>query len=258
MDTKNIIILIAVVIVAGLALWGISRVSKAPENSANGNNNSNMENSNAQSNSEKEQSTNSSADTNTNTNSQASAATQCVNKFNPAVLKEPKAPTEEFVTFTVKDFGSFKVQLYKTDAPKASENMARLVKAGYYDCLTFHRILDGFVIQGGDPTGTGKGGDSAFGGTFADELNPNTQSFKTGYVKGVLAMANRGPNTNSSQFFITLVDANNALAKSYTIFGKVVSGIEVVDKIGKVEVESNGSGMPLKDVIIEKAVLSAS
>ncbi len=253
MDTKNILILIAVIVVAGLALWGISRVSKAPENSANGNNNSNMENTNTQSNSEQEQ------PVNANTNStQASADTQCVNKFNPEVLKEPKAPTEQFVIFTVKDFGSFKVQLYKKDAPKASENMTRLVKAGYYDCLTFHRILKGFVIQAGDPTGTGKGGDSAFGKDFADELNPNTDSFKTGYVKGVLAMANRGPNTNSSQFFITLVDANSMLAKSYTIFGKVVSGIEVVDKIGLVEVESNDSGMPLKDVVIEKAVLSAN
>lgn len=260
MESKNIIIIVAVILVAGLSLWGISRIAKAPENTTDGNSNTNMEN-NTQSNSSSNDNTQVNANTNTNANENSNTqtpSTACVREFKPEVLKEAKAPTEQFVTFTVKDFGAFKVQLNPKDAPKASENMARLVKAGYYDCLTFHRILKGFVIQGGDPTGTGKGGDSAFGKEFADELNPATESFKTGYVKGVLAMANRGPNTNSSQFFVTLADLNNQLTKSYTIFGKIVSGQEVVDKIGLVAVEANGSGAPLTPVVIEKATLSAN
>lgn len=252
MESKNIIIIVAVILAAALALWGVSRIAKAPENSANGNANANMQNN---------QSSNSNANSEpANTNTEATAD-GCTRNFNPEVLKEAKAPTEQFVTFTVKEYGSFKIQLYPKDAPKASENMARLVKAGYYDCLIFHRVAHNFVIQTGDPTGTGRGGDSAFGKTFADELNPATPSFKTGYVKGTVAMANSGPNTNNSQFFITLVDANAMLGKSYTIFGTVVSGQDVIDKIGQVEVEAGpfgaGDGAPLKPVVIEKAVLSA-
>jgi cyclophilin family peptidyl-prolyl cis-trans isomerase len=244
MANKNIIIIVAVIAVAALALWGVSRVAKAPQNINNETTNANMENTNQQ------------ANANSNT-----AADSCVRDFKPEVLKEAQAPTEQFVTFTVKDYGTFKIQLFPKDAPKASENMARLAKAGYYDCLTFHRVAHNFVVQTGDPTGTGSGGDSAFGGTFADELNPATPSFKTGYVKGTVAMANSGPNTNNSQFFITLTDANAMLGKLYTIFGKVVSGQDVIDKIGKVEVEAgpfgSGDGAPLVPVVIEKAVLSA-
>jgi cyclophilin family peptidyl-prolyl cis-trans isomerase len=251
MESKNLIIIVAVVIVAALALWGVSRVAKAPQNISNGNSNVNMDNSQA----------NNSANSNANANTEP-ASLGCTRDFNPEVLKEAKAPTEQFVTFTVKDFGTFKIQLYPKDAPKASENMTRLVKAGYYNCITFHRVAHGFVIQTGDPTRTGKGGDSAFGKEFADELNPATPSFKTGYVKGIVAMANPArPNANTSQFFITLNDLNTSLGKNYTIFGKVVSGQEVVDKIGQVEVEpgpfGSGDGAPLKPVVIEKAVLSA-
>ncbi len=257
MDQKNIIIIVAVVVVAGLALWGVSQIGKAPQNSANGNSNSTMQD-NAQTNTDSAIPVN-----NSPVNSEDEVANNdCKPNFNPEVLKEAKAPTEQFVTFTVKNFGSFKVELFSKDAPKASENMARLVKAGYYNCITFHRVAKNFVIQAGDPTGTGRGGQSAFGGPFADELNPNTPSFKTGYVKGTLAMANSGPNTNGSQFFITLADVNQALSKSYTIFGKVVSGQEVVDKIGQVEVEpgmfGTGDGAPLTPVVIEKAELSAN
>ncbi len=136
------------------------------------------------------------------------------------------------------------------------ENIVRLVNAGYYDCLLFHRVSAGFVIQTGDPTGTGRGGDSAFGGTFADELNAATPSFQTGYAKGVLAMANAGPNTNSSQFFVNLADNNGKLGKLYTIFGKVISGQSVVDKIGQVPTTPSGDGAPNTPVVILKATLS--
>lgn len=151
----------------------------------------------------------------------------------------------------VKDFGSITVEFFDQDAPKAVENFLRLSDSGYYNCLTFHRVAKGFVIQGGDPNGNGSGGQSAFGQPFQDELNPATESYKTGYVKGVLAMANSGPNTNGSQFFITTADDTKALQHAYTIFGKVVSGMDVADKIGQLETNPPGDGAPVKPVIIE-------
>lgn len=128
--------------------------------------------------------------------------------------------------------GDIIIQLYGQDAPKTVTNFATLAKKGYYDGLTFHRVEPGFVIQGGDPNGDGTGGRSIYGDTFPDELNPSTDSYKAGYLEGVVAMANRGPNTNGSQFFIMLAD-NTSLAKAYTIFGKVTSGMDVVQKIAK-------------------------
>ena len=126
--------------------------------------------------------------------------------------------------------GDINVVLYPQDAPKTVENFATLAKYGYYNNLTFHRVEAGFVIQGGDPNGNGTGGISIFGPTFEDELNASTSSYKAGYIEGVLAMANSGPNTNGSQFFIMLAD-NLSLPKNYTIFGKVTSGMDVVRKI---------------------------
>ena len=126
--------------------------------------------------------------------------------------------------------GDIELEFYPKDAPKTVENFATLAKKGYYNGLTFHRVEPGFVIQGGDPNGNGTGGYSIFGPTFEDELNPDTDSYKTGYKEGVLAMANRGPNTNGSQFFIMLAN-NDSLPKSYTIFGKVTKGLDVVHKI---------------------------
>lgn len=126
--------------------------------------------------------------------------------------------------------GDIVISLYMQDAPKTVTNFATLAKKSYYDGLTFHRVEPGFVIQGGDPNGNGTGGRSIYGETFEDELNPNTPSYKAGYLEGVLAMANRGPNTNGSQFFIMLAD-NTSLPKNYSIFGKVTSGMDVVKKI---------------------------
>lgn len=126
--------------------------------------------------------------------------------------------------------GEIAIQLYSNDAPKTVTNFVTLSKYGYYNNLTFHRVVPGFVIQGGDPNGDGTGGVSIYGKTFADELNPNTPSYKAGYQAGVVAMANSGPNTNGSQFFIMLAD-NTTLPKNYTIFGKVTQGIKVVKQI---------------------------
>lgn len=126
--------------------------------------------------------------------------------------------------------GDIVISLYGQDAPKTVTNFATLAKMGYYNNLTFHRVEPGFVIQGGDPNGNGTGGRSIYGPTFEDELSPNTPSYQTGYKEGVVAMANSGPNTNGSQFFIMLAD-NNTLPHNYTIFGKVTSGMDVVQKI---------------------------
>ncbi len=125
--------------------------------------------------------------------------------------------------------GVIEIELYPQDAPKTVENFATLTSQGYYNGLTFHRVEPGFVIQGGDPNGNGTGGKSVFGDTFEDELNPETASYKNGYKEGVVAMANRGPNTNGSQFFIMLEET--PLPHAYTIFGKVVKGMDVVKQI---------------------------
>jgi cyclophilin family peptidyl-prolyl cis-trans isomerase len=182
----------------------------------------------------------------------------CTRSVDQAALTAPSINIQnKFVTLDVKDFGKIKIQLYDKDAPKTVENFLRLTSAGYYNCISFHRISKGFVIQGGDPTGTGAGGDSAFGGEFADELNPATPSYKAGYVKGVVAMANRGPNTNTSQFFIMLGDV--PLPHSYTIFGKVVSGLDAVTKIEAVEIVPQmgpTDGAPVTPIVIQTAVIS--
>lgn len=156
------------------------------------------------------------------------------------------------VEMNIKGFGKVTVEFYDKDAPKTVENFLRLTNAGYYDCLTIHRVAKGFVIQGGDPTGTGSGGQSAFGGEFADEVNESSALYKEGYKKGVLAMANRGPNTNTSQFFIMLDDVS--LPPAYTIFGKVVSGLDTVEKIGNVDITPQmgpTDGAPKTPVVME-------
>lgn len=128
------------------------------------------------------------------------------------------------------DKGTIELELYPGEAPKTVTNFATLAKRGYFNGLTFHRVEPGFVIQGGDPSGNGTGGESIYGAKFADELNADTDSYKRGYKEGVLAMANAGPNTNGSQFFIMLAD-NDTLPKNYTIFGKVTAGMDVVKQI---------------------------
>jgi cyclophilin family peptidyl-prolyl cis-trans isomerase len=117
--------------------------------------------------------------------------------------------------------GDISVDLYAADAPQTVNNFVFLAREGFYDDVIFHRVISGFMIQGGDPTGTGRGGP---GYKFRDETHS-----KTSYDRGVLAMANAGPNTNGSQFFICHDDAG--LPNAYTIFGKVTEGLDVVDAI---------------------------
>ena len=123
--------------------------------------------------------------------------------------------------------GSFEVKLFKDIAPKACENFITLAEKGYYNGTVFHRVIKGFMIQGGDPTATGRGGESAWGKDFEDEVSGGLQFDR----KGLLAMANRGPNTNGSQFFIVTTKPQPHLYGKHTVFGKVVKGMDVVLKI---------------------------
>lgn len=139
------------------------------------------------------------------------------------------------------NMGEVTVQLYE-DMPITAGNFQKLVEKGFYDGTVFHRIIDGFMIQGGDPTGTGRGGP---GYAIKDEFTRKNRN-----DRGTISMANAGPNTGGSQFFINLVD-NNYLDKAHPVFGKVVEGMEVVDAMGKVK--TGPTDRPVKEVKIESA-----
>jgi len=140
------------------------------------------------------------------------------------------------------NLGDMTVEFFTDDAPITVNNFISLSKDGYYDNVIFHRVISGFMIQGGDPSGTGHGDYGKYPGyKFDDELNNQRP-----YEKGILAMANAGPNTNGSQFFIMHVDY--PLPYSYTIFGQVVDGFDIIDKIASVETDS--ADKPTTDVVI--------
>ncbi len=147
--------------------------------------------------------------------------------------------------------GTIEIELFAKETPKTVENFLGLTKKEYYNGIIFHRIIDNFMIQGGDPTGTGRGGESIWGEKFDDEIVP---SLKHNAI-GILSMANAGPNTNGSQFFITLV-ATPWLDGKHTVFGKVVSGLDVVKAIGKVETSKPGD-KPKVDVVMKKVYLKS-
>lgn len=140
--------------------------------------------------------------------------------------------------------GDIVIQLYDNEMPVTAGNFRKLVEQGFYDGVIFHRVIDGFMIQGGDPTGTGSGGP---GYHIKDEF---TETELDANNRGTISMANAGPNTGGSQFFINLVD-NNFLDGRHPVFGKVIQGIDVVDAIGKAEKDS--SDRPLEEVMIVKA-----
>jgi len=154
------------------------------------------------------------------------------------------------------DLGVIEFELLTKDAPKTVENFRLLAARGYYNGVTFHRIVKGFMIQGGDPEGTGEGGQSAWGSSFEDEIDRHSPLYKAGYRRGLLAMANSGPNTNGSQFFIMHQDY--PLAPNYTIFGRVIRGIEVVDAIANTPTTMGFDGnrsKPAKPPVIKKITL---
>jgi cyclophilin family peptidyl-prolyl cis-trans isomerase len=144
--------------------------------------------------------------------------------------------------------GEMHFETYADDAPNTVKNFITLAEKGFYDGVIFHRVIDGFMIQGGDPTGTGMGGP---GYTFDDEIDPSSAVYKEGYKKGIVAMANAGPNTQGSQFFIMVEDY--PLPPEYTIFGKLIKGQDVADAIAKVE--KNENDKPIEDVVIEKVLI---
>jgi len=142
--------------------------------------------------------------------------------------------------------GAIAVELFDDDAPKTVENFTKLARDGFYDGVIFHRVIPDFMIQGGDPTGTGSGGP---GYSFEDEFNDHP------VVRGALAMANAGPNTNGSQFFIVTADACPWLDGKHTVFGRVTGGMDVVDAIATVETDA--SDRPREEVTIQRVELGA-
>ncbi len=194
------------------------------------------------------------------------------------MLKQLEAPkTGDRMAKFQTNFGDIVLRLFPEAAPKAVENFTTLVERGYYDGIIFHRVIDDFMIQGGDPTGTGRGGESIWGEGFEDECTPEYRN-----LVGALSMANAGPHTNGSQFFIVqgpavgddilrqMEDAGEKygyardvidgyktcggafwLDGKHTVFGQVVEGMDVVHAIAKVE--KNAMDKPKEDVIIRKA-----
>ena len=144
------------------------------------------------------------------------------------------------------NLGEFTVELYEDKAPITTKNFVDLIEKGFYDGLTFHRVIDGFMIQGGCPSGTGTGGP---GYKIKDEFHPELKHTSA----GLLSMANAGPNTGGSQFFITLA-ATPWLDNKHAIFGKVTDGLDVVEKIGKVK--TGGADRPLTPVVMESVTLN--
>jgi cyclophilin family peptidyl-prolyl cis-trans isomerase len=143
--------------------------------------------------------------------------------------------------------GTFTIAFEREAAPNAVANFEKLARKGFYDGVIFHRIVKGFVVQGGDPTGTGRGGP---GYTFGDELPGATLD----YEKYAIAMANAGPNTNGSQWFVCTADLRGKLPKHYSIFGRVVDGRDVVDTIAEVRTDRNDR--PINDVKMNKVTIA--
>lgn len=185
----------------------------------------------------------------TSTPDQSATGTQA----NTPIINNQNKKMTNLITLET-SMGEIQFETYNNDAPNTVANFVKLAKEKYYDGLIFHRVISGFMIQGGDPNCV-KGGACGAGGPgyqFADELNPATASYKAGYQKGVVAMANAGPNTNGSQFFIML--ENNPLPNAYTIFGKVIKGQDVVDAIGNVKTAPGDK--PIENVVIKSVTVS--
>lgn len=167
----------------------------------------------------------------------------------PQQKKDKKKMVDSMTVAIIQtNMGTIEIELFADKTPKTVENFVGLANKGYYNGVIFHRVIDNFMIQGGDPTGTGRGGQSLWGGKFEDEFVPELKHNGA----GILSMANAGPNTNGSQFFITLKETP-WLDGRHTVFGKVIKGMDVVQAIGKVP--TNRQDRPLKDVVMEKVTI---
>lgn len=173
--------------------------------------------------------------------------------------KTSDASAKPLVAVIETEKGTMEIELLSADAPKAVENFRLLAERGYYNGLTFHRIVKTFMIQGGDPKGDGTGGESAWGGTFDDETKKDSPLYQggLGYKRGIVAMANRGPNTNSSQFFI--IHQDHPLPPHYTIFGRVIKGFETLDALAELPTQagpmSSEKSQPVKPPVIHKITI---
>lgn len=167
----------------------------------------------------------------------------------PQQKKDKKKMVDSMTVAIIQtNMGTIELELFADKTPKTVENFVGLANKGYYNGVIFHRVIDNFMIQGGDPTGTGRGGQSLWGGKFEDEFVPELKHNGA----GILSMANAGPNTNGSQFFITLKETP-WLDGRHTVFGRVIKGMDVVQAIGKVP--TNQQDRPLKDVVMEKVTI---
>lgn len=155
---------------------------------------------------------------------------------------------EKLIATVQTNMGTFEIELYARDVPRTVKNFAGLAIKGYYDGIIFHRVIKDFMIQGGDPTGTGMGGESIYGAKFEDEFVPSLMHDSP----GILSMANAGPNTNGSQFFITVV-ATPWLNARHTVFGKVIKGMDVVNAIS--QVPTNNMDRPIDNVVMQKVTV---
>jgi cyclophilin family peptidyl-prolyl cis-trans isomerase len=166
------------------------------------------------------------------------------------IIKEEETKVSKEMTVAVMNtnMGKIEIELFADKTPKTVENFVGLTEKGYYNGIIFHRVIADFMIQGGDPTGTGRGGNSLWGTPFADEIVPSLKHEEP----GVLSMANAGPNTNGSQFFITVV-ATPWLDGKHTVFGKVIDGMNVVYDIAKVKTAAGDK--PVNDVIMETVTI---
>ena len=175
---------------------------------------------------------------------------------NPKVPRGAKSSGGMHATIDT-DKGPIEIEFLESDQPKAVENFRLLAEHGYYDGLMFHRIVKGFMIQGGDPTGDGTGGESAWGGTFADEIKQDSPLYQGGeYKRGYLAYANSGPNTNGSQFFIMHQDY--PLQPNYVIFAKVTGSMAAVDAMAETPTTlgpDGGMSKPVTPPTIKKVTI---
>ncbi|HSL88222.1 MAG TPA: peptidylprolyl isomerase [Ignavibacteriaceae bacterium] len=172
------------------------------------------------------------------------------NNQTPQQEQEKPVMNDSTVVAVVKtNMGTIEIELFEKQTPRTVGNFVGLAEKGYYNGVIFHRVIDNFMIQGGDPTGTGRGGESIYGAKFEDEIVPSLKHD----VPGILSMANAGPNTNGSQFFITLV-ATPWLDGKHTVFGKIIAGMDVVTAIGKVQTSKPGD-KPLQDVVMESVTI---
>ena len=190
------------------------------------------------------------ADSTATASGAATTTTGASAQGNPIVtrsMNKDPGPANEIAVMKT-SMGTITLRFFPKQAPMAVANFKGLAAKGYYDGITFHRVMDNFMIQGGDPTGTGYSGDSLWGGKFQDEFSPSLRFDHP----GVLAMANSGPGTNGSQFFITQVPTPH-LNDKHTIFGEVIEGMDVVNAICKVRTDDKNK--PMQPVVIESLTI---